>query len=202
MPVWVLKCRFCPLKCRFWGLKCRFCRKKIYNKKSRKGSPSYVSNNPNVRWVFVCSEGTWSKGHNPPRGSQRKSLRRFSAGALVGFALGQLGSWRVFHVATQCLTMWSWGTVGESFGNRFLSSAGTGKHCAFSMRLPSPSPVLDKNRAPMGPEIFYPVAGGRLLRHFQTPVLYWIYFSLRDHSVINPISDHALEVQRCWEARV
>ena len=38
-------------------------------------------------------------------------------------------------------------------GGRFLSSAGTGKNCALSMRLPNSSPVLDKNLAPMGPEI-------------------------------------------------
>ena len=34
-------------------------------------------------------------------------------------------------------------------GDRFLSSAG---NCARPLRLPDPSPVLDKNRAPMGPE--------------------------------------------------
>ena len=38
-------------------------------------------------------------------------------------------------------------------GDRFLSSVGAGGHCAHPMRLPDPSPVLDKNRAPMGPEI-------------------------------------------------
>ena len=38
-------------------------------------------------------------------------------------------------------------------GDQFLSSAGTGGNCARPMRLPDPSPVLDKNRAPMGPEI-------------------------------------------------
>ena len=41
----------------------------------------------------------------------------------------------------------------ELLGDRFLSSAGTGKNCALSMRFPDRSPVLDKNRAPMGPEI-------------------------------------------------
>ena len=40
-----------------------------------------------------------------------------------------------------------------SVGDRFLSSAGAGGNCARPMRLPDPSPVLDKNRAPMGPEI-------------------------------------------------
>ena len=38
-------------------------------------------------------------------------------------------------------------------GDRFLSSAGAGKNCALSIRFPDRSPVLDKNRAPMGPEI-------------------------------------------------
>ena len=43
--------------------------------------------------------------------------------------------------------------VSRKVGDRFLSSAGAGKTCALSMRVPNPSPVLDKNRAPMGPEI-------------------------------------------------
>ena len=45
-------------------------------------------------------------------------------------------------------------------GDRFLSSAGTGKNCARPMRLPDPSPVLDKNRAPMGPEILSSTGAG------------------------------------------
>ena len=68
-------------------------------------------------------------------------------------------------------------------GDRFLSSAGAGGNCARPMRLPDPGPVLDTNRAPMGPENF-PVlglgSGERRLWHFQTPVLYWINFSLRE----------------------
>ena len=67
-------------------------------------------------------------------------------------------------------------------GRPILSSAGAGRNCARPMRLPDPSPVLDKNRASMGPE-FYPVlglgSGERLLWHFQTAILYWINFSLR-----------------------
>ena len=43
-------------------------------------------------------------------------------------------------------------------GDRFLSSAGAGGDCARPMRLPDPSPALDKILAPMGPEI-YPVLG-------------------------------------------
>ena len=48
----------------------------------------------------------------------------------------------------------------------FLSSAGTGKKCALSlslylsMRLSNPSLVLDKNRAPMGPEIISNTGAG------------------------------------------
>ena len=45
-------------------------------------------------------------------------------------------------------------------GDRFLSSAGPGKNCAPSMRVPNPSPVLDKNRAPMGPEILSSTRAG------------------------------------------
>ena len=45
-------------------------------------------------------------------------------------------------------------------GDRFLSSAGTGKKCALSVRFPDRSPVLDKNRAPMGPEILSSTGAG------------------------------------------
>ena len=38
-------------------------------------------------------------------------------------------------------------------GDLFLSSAGAG-NCARPMRLPDPSPVLDKHCAPMGPSVF------------------------------------------------
>ena len=44
-------------------------------------------------------------------------------------------------------------TKVRKMGDRFLSSAGAGGNCARPMRLPDPSPLLDKNRAPMGPEI-------------------------------------------------
>ena len=67
-------------------------------------------------------------------------------------------------------------------GGRLLSSAGAGGSCARPMRLPDPSPVLDKNSAPMAPGILSVLglgSGERLLWHFQTPVLYWINFSLR-----------------------
>ena len=45
-------------------------------------------------------------------------------------------------------------------GDRFLSSADTGKNCALSTRVPNPSPVLDKNRSPMGPEIVSSTGAG------------------------------------------
>ena len=51
----------------------------------------------------------------------------------------------------------------RSLGDRLLSSAGAGENCARPMRLPDPSPVLDKNRAPMGPEIL-PSTGAGLWR--------------------------------------
>ena len=67
-------------------------------------------------------------------------------------------------------------------GDRFLSSAGAGGSCARPMRLPDPSPVLDKIMHPWVQK-FYPVlglgSGEKLLWHFQTPVLYWINFGLR-----------------------
>ena len=44
--------------------------------------------------------------------------------------------------------------------------------------MPKPSPVLDKNRARPWVQIIYPVLGlgsvGMPLRHFHTPILYWI----------------------------
>ena len=45
-------------------------------------------------------------------------------------------------------------------GDRFLSSARTGKNCALSMRFPDHNPVLAKNRAPMGPEILSSTGAG------------------------------------------
>ena len=43
-------------------------------------------------------------------------------------------------------------------GNRFIS--GAEKHCALPMRVPNPSPALDKNCAPMGPEILSSTGAG------------------------------------------
>ena len=45
-------------------------------------------------------------------------------------------------------------------GDQFLSRAGAGGNCACPMRLPDPSPVLGKNRAPMGPEIISSTGAG------------------------------------------
>ena len=42
---------------------------------------------------------------------------------------------------------------GPSLGNRFLSSAGVGRVVHLPVRMPNPSPTLDKNLAPMGPGI-------------------------------------------------
>ena len=49
---------------------------------------------------------------------------------------------------------------GQHLRDRLLSSAGTGKNCTLSIRFPDPSPVLDKNRAPMGPEILSSTGAG------------------------------------------
>ena len=50
----------------------------------------------------------------------------------------------------------------QMMGDRFLSSAGAGKNCALSLsiRFPDRSPVLDKNRAPMRPEILSSTGAG------------------------------------------
>ena len=50
--------------------------------------------------------------------------------------------------------------LGPLLGDRLLSSAGAGGNCARPMRLPDPSPVLDKNRAPKGPEILSGTGAG------------------------------------------
>ena len=42
----------------------------------------------------------------------------------------------------------------------FIHSAGAGGNCTRPMRLPDPSPALDKNRAPMGPEILSSAGAG------------------------------------------
>ena len=50
--------------------------------------------------------------------------------------------------------------IVHSLGDRLLSSASTGKNCVLSIRFSDPSPVLDKNRAPMGPEILSSTGAG------------------------------------------
>ena len=72
---------------------------------------------------------------------------------------------------------------GFIYKRPIFSSAGTGKNCALSLSLYEVvSPVLDKIVQPWVQK-FYPVmglgSGGRLLGHFQTPVLYWMHFGLR-----------------------
>ena len=54
---------------------------------------------------------------------------------------------------------------------------------ALSIRMPKPSPLLDKNRAPIGPEILSNAGTGvwrKAPRHFQTPILYWMHFGLQE----------------------
>ena len=45
-------------------------------------------------------------------------------------------------------------------GDRILPSAGTGKNSTLYTRLSNPSPVLDKNRAPIGPKILSSTGAG------------------------------------------
>ena len=65
------------------------------------------------------------------------------------------------QAASCCQPAFAAGLVAiEILGDRFLSSAGAGGNCARPMRLPDPSPVLDKNRAPMGPGILSSTGAG------------------------------------------
>ena len=50
--------------------------------------------------------------------------------------------------------------LDNSVGDRLLSCAGAEGNCSRPMRLPDPSPILDKNRAPMGPEILSGTGAG------------------------------------------
>ena len=53
------------------------------------------------------------------------------------------------------------GTLTPTYmGNRFLSSEGVGKNCVLPMRVPNPSPTLDKNLASMGPGIISSIGVG------------------------------------------
>ena len=64
------------------------------------------------------------------------------------------------NIETHEITFWKTRREQTQLGDRFLSSAGTGKNCALSMRFSDHSPVLDKNRAPMGPEILSSTGAG------------------------------------------
>ena len=56
---------------------------------------------------------------------------------------------------------WIFGPLGNvNLGDRFLSSAGAGEHRALSVMLSSPSPVLDKSSAPLGPDILFSTGAG------------------------------------------
>ena len=87
-----------------------------------------------------------------------------------------------------------------TLGDRLLSSAGAGRSCALPMRLPNPNPALNKNLTLVGPEMFSSTgagSGGRLLRHFQTPVLYWTNFSLRKEQIPANLGDPTSVVGQC-----
>ena len=64
-------------------------------------------------------------------------------------------------------------------GDRFLSSACTGRKCTIPIRAPNASPRPNQNLASMGRK-FHQVlglgSGGRLLGHFQPLILYLIIF--------------------------
>ena len=45
-------------------------------------------------------------------------------------------------------------------GDWFLSGAGIGRSCGLRMRVPNPSVILDKNCAPMGPDILSSIGTG------------------------------------------
>ena len=74
---------------------------------------------------------------------------------------------------------WCWLLVGRwSEDERpIVSNVRAGRSCVVHMRVPNPSPVLDKNLAPWVQE-YYPVLGlgigETLLWYFQTPVLYFM----------------------------
>ena len=74
------------------------------------------------------------------------------------------------------------GKTTPKMGDRFLSSAGAGGNCACSTSCQTPAQYWIKIVHPWVQK-FYPVlglgSGDTLLWHFQTPVLYWINFSLR-----------------------
>ena len=75
-------------------------------------------------------------------------------------------------------------------GDRLLSSAVTGKNCTLCVRkCRTPAQYWIKIVHPWVQKL-YPVlglgSGGRLLRGFQTPVLYWIDFSLQFFTLTAP----------------
>ena len=84
------------------------------------------------------------------------------------------------HRVMRCQT--HWGGFIPHVGNQILSSAGVGKSCVLPIRVPNLAQHWIKILQPWVQEC-YPVLGlgsrGRLLRHFQTPTLHWINFSLR-----------------------
>ena len=135
-------------------------------------------------------------GKNAKEAHKKKHFRGILGGQKRGPKQAVLGHKKFSLVFLFC--PWLWMNPGRpvtdpksvcvaltsNMGDRFSSSAGTGKHCTLSMRVPHPYPVLDTKKI-VHPWVqnFYPVlrlgSGGRLLSGFQTPVLYWINLSLR-----------------------
>ena len=88
-----------------------------------------------------------------PRGRGRPLLLM-----ILGGGVG--GCWGVAFVKARQINSPGFSFTFAFVGDRFLSSAGAGGNCARSMKLPDPSPVLDKNRAPVGPEILSSTGAG------------------------------------------
>ena len=99
----------------------------------------HFDGNPHERFSFAPAFKNWGGPHTPDLGT-------FAAFRDFCDTTGQKGGGH--------------GCLIRGMGDRFLSSAGAGGICVRPMRLPDPSPVLDKNRAPMGPEILSSTGAG------------------------------------------
>ena len=99
-------------------------------------------------------------------------------------------TWFVFSLGWKTETYLApgllWGYAHNHLGNQCLSSAGTGKNCALPMKVPNPSPGLDKDCTPMGPEMLSNTGSGvwrkafeafpnstSVLDKFQSAIIVW-----------------------------
>ena len=148
-----------------------------------------------AREMHICQR----TGRSPvfARGVQPfPSISLSLSGGLLGTFASQKKTWhseQMLVCVCVCVCVFVCVCVkNASVGDRFLSSAGAGENCVRPMRLPDPSPVLDKNCAHMGPEILSSTKAGvwrRAPMAFSAPFLYWINFSLRFRShLLHPSS--------------